>query len=235
MPLTAEPGPDMTKDMQQLSGAFFFPLGYGSLYDQPSMEAANVQGVVEICHQEGADSFVLVIQAIRDIVPGEVLVLDRNSIKHSLKTFLLENDNAPVILTNSGQVYASSSPIHGAGVFSINDQARDAVLEVSPALVLSDERSIKAATDYTMKFGACGETEPEAVVLALGLGALYNHKEPHQDVDYWYDASFGVVMFTTRKAISKGAEVFIDYGTGYWRHRGIDPEGGQEIEELVCD
>mmetsp|Transcript_439 Transcript_439/g.1337 ORF Transcript_439/g.1337 Transcript_439/m.1337 type:complete len:341 (+) Transcript_439:1-1023(+) len=126
----------------------------------------------------------------------------------------------------AGAVRAGRSRVHGLGVFALLDFAPEGLVEICPALLL-DEAGRVALADYAMSFEAAGDGGVSAnglpqrlSVVALGCGALYNHREvPNAAWAYLPDVAGGVVVVTALRQIAAGEELFISYGAGYWQGR----------------
>lgn len=130
-------------------------------------------------------------------------------------------------LPGPGHVLYGPSHVHGAGVFSARAYACGEVVEVCPALKLRGAAA-KAARDYCMACGDCHssgldeEWVASSVVLAMGLGAVYNHREAPQ-LEWFYDGETSTVVFAAAERVDVGEELFIDYGASYWQGRHLVP------------
>lgn len=126
----------------------------------------------------------------------------------------------------AGAVRAGRSRVHGLGVFALVDFAPESVVEVCPGLTLDKDGRV-ALADYAMSFEAKGDNSVSSdglprrlSVVALGCGALYNHREvPNVAWCYLRDVAEGVVAMVALRQVFAGEELFISYGAGYWQGR----------------
>lgn len=133
---------------------------------------------------------------------------------------------APGTGVTAGAVRAGRSRVHGLGVFALTDFASGSLVEICPALLL-DKVGRVALADYAMAFEAPADGSiskdglpVRSSIVALGCGALYNHREtPNVAWCHLGGVAEGVVAMTALRRISVGEELFISYGTGYWRGR----------------
>merc|ERR1711879_998202 len=56
-------------------------------------------------------------------------------------------------------------------------------------------------------------------VLALGNGALYNHQHPDCNLEWGWLEGFDIIEFRATRDIQEGEELFISYGSNYWKDR----------------
>jgi len=131
-----------------------------------------------------------------------------------------------------GAIRIGPSPVHGRGVFAARAFEAGDIVEVCPGLVL-DRGASGAFADFAMAFdeprhgpfapGAAwvGEAQRELMVLPLGAGAVYNHmaKKVGSNVAWSLSPRAGAVVLRAQQQIPEGAELFIDYGRGYWADR----------------
>lgn len=88
-------------------------------------------------------------------------------------------DRPDVFASTRQGVCPGKSPIHGRGVFALQDFAKGDIVQLCPALVL-DGPTAEGLESYCMNFRvaptdpAAGEAYPVAV-LSLGIGSLFNH------------------------------------------------------------
>lgn len=103
------------------------------------------------------------------------------------------------------------SPIHGYGVFAVQDIARGDVIEEAPMLLptIYDKR----LSNYYFEF-----LEKSAIV--LGYGCLYNHS-PQPNADYDYDQEKRLCIMTANRPIKSGEEIFIHYGENWFAERKL--------------
>lgn len=142
----------------------------------------------------------------------------------------------------AGKVQLHSSEKHGLGAFAARAFAKGEVIEVAPAVVVSDNevptyggtlgQFSHAYSDYT--FDAC-LVKTRLCVLALGFGPLYNHSSRPNCQQRWaYAEAEGSACeepcaqhfcyaFAALRDIAEGEELLHDYGTAYWDARGKWP------------
>lgn len=104
--------------------------------------------------------------------------------------------------------YVGLSPGRGRGIFAKKDFKKGDVVEVSPVIVL-DENDSEVLQDtlityYVYAWGG------DKTCLALGNGSLFNHSEK-PNVGYHMMENCGQIMYTAKKKISKGEELFVCY------------------------
>lgn len=204
------------------------PLGFGAIYGRArSRDEANVQyGVIS---SEG----LMVIHTSREVAKGEELTFSLDALPLYLEgdarlPSWSPNRALQVGLTASAVQWAKS-PVHMRGVFAPADFEEGDILELAPAVVL-EELVDGVFDDYTMEFnepwgtGAAGKKKKFSV-LALGFGALYNHKDPGYNVIWGWLGGFGLVEYRAAKAIKEGEELFITYGAAYWTSRSQTASG----------
>ncbi len=114
------------------------------------------------------------------------------------------------------KIQVKESPIHGWGVFACEDIEEGEIIEECPFLKLPVKRGDVNYTliDYTFQWPKSLLWENH--VIALGYGSLYNHSNnPNSDWESSNDKeSF---LFTAKRKIMKGEEIFIYYGgEEYW-------------------
>lgn len=103
------------------------------------------------------------------------------------------------------------------GVFATRPFARGEIVERCPVVQQRDEDLAGNLGDYVFNLGE------GTVGVALGYGSLYNHsRNPH--LDYAYDPDRNEMVFTARRPIRSGEEIFASYGDGWWTSRGMKPK-----------
>jgi len=102
------------------------------------------------------------------------------------------------------------------GVFATRPFARGEVVERCPVVQQRDEDVAGNLNDYVFDLGE-GTSG-----IALGYGSLYNHsRNPH--LGYTYDPDRNEMLFTARRPIRAGEEIFASYGDRWWKTRGMKP------------
>lgn len=120
-------------------------------------------------------------------------------------------------LEPSKKIYLKNSPIHGLGVFALNDITVNEIIEECPilSLPLKFPDSSPLFIDYRFNWPS-GSIEWEEQVLALGFGSFYNHNENPNA--YWIsDYEKRTFRFICLKDIKKDEEILVYYGdVNYW-------------------
>ena len=119
----------------------------------------------------------------------------------------------------SVKIKVQDSPIHGLGVFAIEDIAKGEVIEKCAYLVIDDDdvQEANRLNDYLYN-------SPDRVgdyLVMMGFGMLYNHGNP-ANAEWQIDDDNRFVCFTALDDISAGSEIVHDYGDEYWDTRKED-------------
>ena len=118
------------------------------------------------------------------------------------------------------KIRVKESPIHGLGVFALEDVAAGDTLERCAYIVIDDDdlQEVNRLNDYLF-------TSPDAAtdyLVVMGCGMLYNHDSPPNakwEVD---EADNRFLRFYADRDIKAGEEIFHDYGEEYWTTRAED-------------
>lgn len=121
------------------------------------------------------------------------------------------------MLTPSVKIYLSDSqiPDAGRGVFAGQDIAEGEVIELCPAIVVSDEDRNRLMETELLNYYFLWTTEDggHKAAICLGFGSLYNHSyEPNATYVKEYDDA--LIEFVALKPISKGQEITVNYNHG---------------------
>ncbi|CAG8955621.1 hypothetical protein HYFRA_00009575 [Hymenoscyphus fraxineus] len=120
----------------------------------------------------------------------------------------------------------------GRGVFASRDIPGRTIIEVCPVLVLDpieNEKHVKQTElyHYTYNWPIMPPTQPGAIprkqtngqrapiitqALILGLGSMFNHSVPNQNVGWDRDLANKLMTYTTLRDIKAGEELCISYG-----------------------
>src|SRR4051812_19227321 len=115
--------------------------------------------------------------------------------------------------------YVNRSTIHGWGVFAGKDIRKGGIIEECPFLLTAaEEKNPKEIQSYLFS----ADTDANTVII-LGYGSIYNHSSKHT-AEYFSDDEKNVIVFTAKRRIKKGEEIFINYGRQYWKARGKSPK-----------
>jgi hypothetical protein len=102
------------------------------------------------------------------------------------------------------------SPVHGRGVFAIEDIEENVVVEESH-LVDSAVRIESVVLSHMMNNYFWATTDGERYLISLGLASVFNQSErPNLKFEYIVDEN--IYRFTTNRFINRDEELFIDYG-----------------------
>jgi SET domain-containing protein len=109
------------------------------------------------------------------------------------------------------------SPIHGLGVFALQDVAAGETLELCPYIVIDDDdlQEANRLNDYLFT----SPDDPNDYLVVMGCGMLYNHATPGNakwEVD---ETDNRFLRFYADCDIKAGEELFHDYGEEYWTTR----------------
>jgi SET domain-containing protein len=108
-----------------------------------------------------------------------------------------------------GKLIVKKSRIHGYGVFAQKKIKKGELVEECCALVFPGNDD--CLSEYAFAFGR------KAMVLT-GYGCLYNHSDDH-NLNHEVDIKNRIVTFKARREIKKGEEIFITYGSGWFKSR----------------
>jgi len=116
------------------------------------------------------------------------------------------------------------SPIHGYGVFAVQDIAAKELIEECPVIVVSKSGTYgKNLYDRVFSWG-------DDCAVALGYGSMYNH-DSDANAKYDVDMKNQIMRFVAAKDIAAGAEILIYYGDNWFALR--KPPTASEILTIV--
>jgi len=105
------------------------------------------------------------------------------------------------------KIHVKKTKKMGRGVFASQDIKKGQIVEIAPTILLDSDDS--DLIDYTKLRYHVYEYGPKRVCLGLGYASLYNHSdEPNCRFKTFSDH----IKFTALGDISKGSELFINYG-----------------------
>jgi SET domain-containing protein len=116
------------------------------------------------------------------------------------------------LLQNKIEVKKSS--MHGYGVFAKKKIHKGEKIEEC-YFILSRRGGDKGLEDFY--FDAKGK-----YAVFLGYGSIYNHSED-PSADYSINMTKRIATIKAMRDIPKGKEIFISYGKGWFRDRGLEP------------
>ncbi len=106
----------------------------------------------------------------------------------------------------------------GRGVFAEKPFVEGEIIEVAPTI--SDNTT--KFTGLTSKYLFGDITDPTRRVIAFGYASMYNHKKnPNAR---WILKPNETIEIKAFCDIAKDEEIFISYGSVYWKSTGIKPE-----------
>lgn len=116
----------------------------------------------------------------------------------------------------ASQLYIDESPGKGRGVFTKASLQANAIVEISPVIVMSaEERKLLDQTllhDYIFEWGP----NSSQCCMALGYIAVYNHSYK-SNCEYEMDFEKMTIKIKTVKTIKAGEELLINYN-GDWNN-----------------
>jgi len=114
-------------------------------------------------------------------------------------------------------LFIASSNKKGRGVFTSENIQDKTIIEISPAIVLSNnDRLLLDQTllhDYIFEWGS----KHNQCCVALGYVSLYNHSY-QSNCEYVMDYEQELISIKTMRPIKAGEELFINYN-GDWNNR----------------
>ena len=115
------------------------------------------------------------------------------------------------------KITIKDSPLHGLGVFAVEDIAAGSTIERCFYLVIDDDdlQSANRLNDYLFT----SPDGPNDYLCVMGYGMMYNHSDDANAEWQIDDDDVRFVCFTAKRAISAGDEILQDYGRDYWDTR----------------
>jgi len=122
------------------------------------------------------------------------------------------------VLFKSSKIGIKKSPIHGWGVFALEDIEIGDLIEECLYVPIETYNEGDILTHYSFPyprvFGEIKDSNKKIdkiiQVIVLGYGSLYNHSLT-PNIDYVTNTELGVFEFISFKKIKKGEELFIKY------------------------
>lgn len=122
----------------------------------------------------------------------------------------------------SRKIKLQPSPIHGIGVFAIENINSNETIEISPLLQLEWKLKYiydRVIRDYCWMNSSCNcddcKRHGPSLYLALGYGSMYNHHD-NPNTNTKLDYSKRIFVVTTKSEIKSGEEIFVSYGSRYF-------------------
>jgi SET domain-containing protein len=132
-----------------------------------------------------------------------------------------------IYIDKRAEVKKSPLPNGEWGVFANDFIPKGTVIEIARALKLKNSHLFQEGNilnDYVFKL------DDEHSMIAFGFGSLFNHSD---DPLIEYKVEKDRVIYSSIKDIYPGQEIFISYGTDWWKDRGIKPEVKGEVKGEV--
>lgn len=121
----------------------------------------------------------------------------------------------------SPRTYVADSPLGGRGVFAAEDLDADDVVEICPVIVVAagelDALDGTSLRDHWYGWGDDGDA-----AVAMGHGSFYNHADDPTCTYEVHDVLDALVI-RTRRAVTAGSELTIDYTGGGTNELWFDP------------
>jgi len=112
------------------------------------------------------------------------------------------------------KLIVKKSRLHGYGVFAGKNLRKGEKIEACYFLV--SRGGDKVLEDYY--FDAKGK-----YALFTGYGSIYNHADDPNST-YTINITKRIATFKATKSIRKGEEIFVTYGEGWFKDRGVAPK-----------
>ncbi|MHA1988666.1 MAG: SET domain-containing protein-lysine N-methyltransferase [Promethearchaeota archaeon] len=110
------------------------------------------------------------------------------------------------------------SPVHRWGVFATEDIEAGTILEECPVIHIYSvpfKDSTKEFKNYLFSWPTNIDAKQRHPVMVLGWAEIYNHND-NNNVNYYSDNEKDVMVYKTIKKVSKGEELFVNYGQSYF-------------------
>jgi len=118
------------------------------------------------------------------------------------------------------RVELRKTPDMGMGVFALEPIGVGDLIEVAPAIHLTDKEAEHLVETPLNDYYFHHELEGGSLIV-LGNGGMYNHKYPGTNVD-WFTLGKNAMVYWAMEPIKVGDQLFIDYGESYWE--GVEHE-----------
>lgn len=122
----------------------------------------------------------------------------------------------------SEKIKLQPSPVHGNGIFAVENINTNEMIEISPLIKLDWKLKYhydRVIRDYCWMNRQCPcedcKINGPSLYLALGYGSMYNHHDnPNTNVKLDYTKA--IIFIKATNDIQKGDEIFVSYGTKYF-------------------
>ena len=154
---------------------------------------------------------------------GKVKSLDLSNRENVINNFSQIRGNNDNVVNNGAVPGISTLPNSGSGGFATKDFKVNDIVEIIGILKIPknavDDNILR---DYVFMY------DSNNYALPLGYGAVYNHLDD-PNLTYSFTDDRERMIFKATKDIKAGEELFVSYGMGYWRWRGITPKNLTDI------
>ena len=128
----------------------------------------------------------------------------------SLGRFFNKATNNNNIITSTNDLYISSSPIHGRGVFANRHFAKGGIIELCPILEIPLSYLHQNSELVLNYYAFMLDEEKDRSMILLGYGSIYNHACPSSAAtEFLPDKK--VMVLTAIKPIARHEEITINY------------------------
>lgn len=168
----------------------------------------------------------------------------KNSKKNEQMQQKVQNNEPNVVeYLAPSKIKVGKSDLAGIGVFAIEDIKAGEIVERCP-MVRMEHRSNYVHDPtinnymYTQPKCSCNDCQNHGHYfwMVLGYGMLYNHQDvPHTEWKFNWRLKYADVV--AKKDIKKGQEIFVTYGSNYFRNRKqtLDKNTVDNIKETLED
>jgi len=124
--------------------------------------------------------------------------------------FFIKNTKNHEILSSTNNLYISSSPIHGRGVFANRNFSRGSIIEVCPILEIPLSYLHQNSELVLNYYAFMLDEEKDRSMILLGYGSIYNHASPsNASTEFLPDKK--VMVLSAVKNIARHEEITINY------------------------
>jgi len=125
----------------------------------------------------------------------------------------------------SKKIIVNNSEIHFRGVFATEDIESEELIERCPMVPLAFRSRYQSDPQiwdylYSQKTCECNECKKHGFLfyMVLGYGMIYNHQDT-PNTKWHFDYNNLVADVISQRKILKGEEIFVSYGTSYFKDR----------------
>jgi SET domain-containing protein len=104
------------------------------------------------------------------------------------------------------------SPIHGRGMFAVDDIPKDTIIERAPLIPINRREDVTPGS-LLSKYDIAYKDGKHAIM--LGYASIYNHSDDN-NVIWDFEPDEDIIYIKTIRDIQRDEEVFVSYGPRYW-------------------